>query len=286
MRNAEKDPRPISFSSAEKSAKDSTDDSDGKREKCKSSKANCWLLNVCGSSETSERQALTNQEGLVSSLQCKPAAVFLQECLRRLVPPVRPLPVPSLDFPFMPQQLPPVPGSTRPLSVFQRQRRQNLMVKRHWRADSPTERAVGPSGTFCAPGHHGSRQGLWRETSLSSSPVRKQTLGLCARTKDKVPSMGNRGDLELDLATFGIHETAPVVVPRVFCETFQHWAPRSFELNHAPHVDIHSALAMRCVIDKLNLTRHHPIHAQNFTIKSHSAAQVPRFLQPDLFFFW
>ena len=28
--------------------------------------------------------------------------------------------------------------------------------------------------------------------------------------------------------------------------------------------------------DKLNLTRHHPIHAQNFTIKSHSTAQVPR----------
>ena len=28
--------------------------------------------------------------------------------------------------------------------------------------------------------------------------------------------------------------------------------------------------------DKLHLTRHHPIHAQNFTIKSRSTAQVPR----------
>ena len=27
--------------------------------------------------------------------------------------------------------------------------------------------------------------------------------------------------------------------------------------------------------DKLHLTRHHPIHAQNFTIRSHSTAQVP-----------
>ena len=27
--------------------------------------------------------------------------------------------------------------------------------------------------------------------------------------------------------------------------------------------------------DKLHLTRHHPIHAQNFTIWSHSTAQVP-----------
>ena len=34
----------------------------------------------------------------------------------------------------------------------------------------------------------------------------------------------------------------------------------------------HSMAASR---NKLNLTRHHPIHAQNFTIWSHSTAQVP-----------
>ena len=41
---------------------------------------------------------------------------------------------------------------------------------------------------------------------------------------------------------------------------------------HTTDVSSHSTSASR---DKLHLTRHHPIHAQNFTIWSHSTAQEP-----------
>ena len=115
------------------------------------------------------------------------------------------------------------------------------MTTRHWRADSTTVRAVGPSGTCCALGDHGSRPGLWREIFLLILTVRKQTLGLRAYAKEKVYSPAwilrdTRSNVKLDLETCGVHEAATVVVPCGFRETFQHWAPRSFELKHAPHV--------------------------------------------------